>query len=470
MNISKLQIALIGGAIFFVVIVLLVLSGILPGLKDGGSENGMLKIWGFDKREIFNEGIKTYTEKNQGISINYQQKDSTNWELNILNAIARGESPDILILPSDYLKKLSDKLSVAPKNLITERELSQQFISSALFFLTSQKEILGIPLYVDPLVLYWNKDIFTKELIPLPPSTWDEFLETSQRITKKDSADNITISGSAMGRAINIQNAPEILTALFLQSGEKIMDETGKIILGDPINIGNVAIRPAESALRFFTEFSDQQKTSRSWSSSFAEAQETFLAGKTAMYIGFASEYEEMKRKNPHVEIGISNIPSLDGKKSTFGRLFAFVVPRTSQNYLLAWNFAKFFASSENSKIYSNALGLVSPKRDLFTNYQSDSIKSIFSQSALSLELWNDPDPIKSRIIFKDLIENMALKKDIMRNLLETAKAISENTPTDEKVQLENKILDAMRNFLVSVESYPHLKASEQFILLQSCV
>jgi LemA protein len=80
------------------------------------------------------------------------------------------------------------------------------------------------------------------------------------------------------------------------------------------------------------------------------------------------------------------------------------------------------------------------------------------------------------------------LKKrhDLIPNLVETAKAymkhesdmltkvtelrtkaLSGTATSDEKVGLENQLGGAMRNIIVAAESYPELKASEQFTMLQ---
>lgn len=421
MNINKLQIVLIGGAVFLTLIVVLIFTGIIPGLKDDLQESANLEFWGFDDPRIWDEILRAYREENPKINVSYQRKTLSNFEEELLNAIARGNSPDIFILPSEYLKKFDDKISSAPPLLITEREIVQQFIKGAGQFLTNKKEVLGIPLYADPLVLFYNKDLFNREAIALPPTTWDEFLATSQKLTKKDGAGNIIVSGAALGRAKNIKNAPAILTVLFLESGEKIIDEKGEVVLGELIRVGDVSLRPSESALRFFSEFVDSGKVSHSWTSSLPEAEDLFLAGKLGMYIGFSSEYEEMLKKNPHIAIGVSHLPSLDLQKATYGSVFAPMVPLASRNYIQAWQFIKFLTNKETSKLYSDLKTSASPRRDLFYSYQSDSVRSVFAESNLSLESWTNPNPEKVDAIFRELIEDVAVKKDIVRTLLERA-------------------------------------------------
>jgi LemA protein len=83
---------------------------------------------------------------------------------------------------------------------------------------------------------------------------------------------------------------------------------------------------------------------------------------------------------------------------------------------------------------------------------------------------------------------DVMLKKryDLIPNLVETAKAymkhekdtltaitdlrtraVSGSLSTEEKIDVENKISGMMRSVMVAVESYPELKANDQFTMLQ---
>jgi LemA protein len=62
----------------------------------------------------------------------------------------------------------------------------------------------------------------------------------------------------------------------------------------------------------------------------------------------------------------------------------------------------------------------------------------------------------------------MKHEKDTLTQITELRnKATSSTISQDEKVGLENKLSGLMRNVMVAVESYPDLKASEQFTMLQ---
>ncbi len=74
--------------------------------------------------------------------------------------------------------------------------------------------------------------------------------------------------------------------------------------------------------------------------------------------------------------------------------------------------------------------------------------------------------------LIPNLVETLKVymkhEKDTLTQITDLrAKATSGTISPDEKVGLENKLSGMMRNVMVAVESYPDLKASEQFTMLQ---
>jgi len=270
-------------------------------------------------------------------------------------------------------------------------------------------------------VLYTNSDIFNQNSIALVPKTWDEFLEISQKLTKKDVNGNITLAGAALGRAQNIRHAPLILETFFLQSGEKIIDSNGEVVLGNVVALGGADLRPAESSLRFISDFANPRKTSQSWSGTLPEAKEAFIAGKLAMYLGLIREFEEIKNKNPHLAFSVSLLPQLSGasRAITSGTLYALVVPKVSAKQKQAWEFISFLANAENASFFAGATKNVSLRRAAIKNYQKEAVRSVFADSALNLKLWPNPDPMLTDSIFRELIENVSSGRETLRDALE---------------------------------------------------
>ena len=405
----------------------LVLTGILPGMRSNQEARENLLMWGFHDPDIM-QAFMGVTQDIEGASeIQYVLKDINTWESDFLNTLARGgdDIPDILVFPSDYLQKHKDKLSFAPIAILTENAIKQQFVESGDVFLSAKGDVFGIPFYADALVLYWNKDLFTQNLITLPPKTWNEFSEISNKITRKDSTGTVTVSGAALGRGINIKNTPLITSTLFLQGGDEIIDQTGRVVLGGDRQSGSVIVRPAEDALRFMSDFSNPRKTIQSWSPAFPEAREAFVSQKLGMYLGLMSEYKEIKDINPHLNFAVAPVPQLKDSPRTVtgGTLYALVVPKASPKQQSAWTFAKYFSNYANSSWYADASGGVSLRRDILPQYQRESMRSAFAEAALTLKLWMVPDPKLAEQVFREVVEDVALERATFRDALNKVKA-----------------------------------------------
>ncbi len=425
-NMSMLQVWLIVGAIILVTIAIMIITGFLPGLRERYSSAGTLVMWGFEDETPFSKAFHSFGQVYRGAMVKYSKKNLPTFEEDLLNAIARGESPDVIIFPSDFFKKHKDKLSAAPAATLTEREISQQFIDAARTFLGPKNEVLGIPIYAETLMLYYNKDIFNENFVTLPPVTWTEVINIARTMTRKDESGNILISGAALGRASNIKNATTILAALFMQSGDYIFTPTGEIMLGDtPAGFKNTSQRPAESALLFFSDFANPAKVAQSWSAALPDSRDMFAAGKVAMYFGSNRDLDIIKAKNPHLNFSLAPLPQLSASSPavTSGILYALVVPKASKTQQMAWNLAKYLTTKNISEDYAKTKNDVSPRRDVLATYAGDSVKSIFAASDLALKLWPNPDPDKSENILQALIEDVALGKGTIRESIDRAKA-----------------------------------------------
>lgn len=425
---NYLQIGLIIGAIVLVMVAIMILTGFLPGLRGSFNSGGTVIMWGFDPEDSFSNVFHAFGQVYRGSIVKYTKKNPANFEDDLLNAIARGASPDLIVFPSDFLKKDKDILAAAPSITITEREISQQFVDSAQAFLGPKNEVMGIPIYAEPLMLYYNKDIFTENFVTLPPETWNEVLDLSGKMTRKDDSGNILISGAALGRAVNIKNAATILTALLLQAGDTIYKSTGELMLGDlPDGVTNSQLRPAESALLFFSDFANPAKVAQSWSAALPDSRDMFAAGKLAMYFGSNRDFDIIKTQNPHLNFAVAPLPQLSktAVPITTGALYALAVPKASKAKAqqLAWALAKYLTSKDISAAYAKDKDDVSTRRDVLSSYSGDSIKSVFASSVLALRLWPNPNPAKSESILRALIEDVALGKGTIRESLDRAKA-----------------------------------------------
>jgi len=407
---SKFQIIIIAVCVIAVLVAVLIFAGILPGFKKGGAGGKAVEIsmWGtFPARKI-EALVSDFNEKNRDFfKINYSEKKPSDYENEIVNNLASGNGPNIWVLTQDLILKHKDKVFAIPFTSYKERDYQDNFIDPAVLF-TDSKNIFGFPLAIDPLVLYWNRDLFASNGISRPPQYWDEFLIDVQNLVKRDEAGNITQAGAALGEFQNVKNTKEILSMLILQAGNSIVDKnTLDVVLGER---GENLLDPTESAVRFFNEFSNPSKTSYSWNRALPDSDKMFIAGSLAMYFGYASELENIKTKNPHLNFDITEVPQIkNGKiKATFGRIYSLVVSKNSPQIQTVFSALLKLTAKDFSKDFSKATNLGSARRDVLAEGTDDPILSVIYKSTIMSRSWLEPDPSAVSEIFKNMVESTA--------------------------------------------------------------
>ncbi len=376
----------------------------------GGNTNtvGEITIWGTLDQNAFVTVLRDAADKDNRLSqVSYEQKDATTYESELTNALAGGAGPDLFLMRQDYA--LKDAGKIVPI-LFTERPQSQfesTFIEAASPFLGSAG-IAGVPLVADPLVLYWNKDVLASAGFAEPPRYWDEFVNASQKITTKDDSGSITRSAIAMGEYRNINNAKDILTTLILQARGAITErDTGGRLVPALSGRTGTGAQAAESALRFYTQFSDPSKDYYSWNRSLPDAQKSFAAGDLALYIGYASEEPLIARMNSNLNYAIAPMPQVRGGSTSLGtaRVYALAASRAGKNPAAAKTAAFLLASADNSGALATALGISSARRDV-VGKPAEGNDDLFNKQTIIAHSWLDPDPEKTAELFRAMIEN----------------------------------------------------------------
>lgn len=407
---SKIQAGIYVGTIFIVLIVALIFFGVIPGMKGGNSTGGAaLVFWSTYPKNVFDESLSDYEKANRGTSITYVVKNKDTYQQDLLNAWATGKGPDLWTIPEGLIHRNLDKLYPLPALLMTEREFKETFVEAASAVFFQKGQIVGLPFVMDPLVLYWNKDFFASEAIALPPTTWDEFLAYSQRLTKRAPNGNLIRAGVAMGLTQNIPQAKDILSLLILQGGTSILDpQTHAVTLGETRLQNTIRVNPTESALRFYTDFARRNKTSYSWNNTFPDPVSAFSREEVAMIIGYASDLPTIMKQNAHINVGVSPVPQYSGAplNITHARTDALTVSLASRNRSAAWQAAKYLTSAQASAKIAGKFWRAPVRRDILQKGHQFPAFSVFYQSALQARTWYDPAPERTDEIFRSMIES----------------------------------------------------------------
>lgn len=376
----------------------------------GGTSNtiGKVVIWGtFDKSAI--QSVLDQAQQNNPDlgQVSYVQKTEATYEQDLSNALAQVQGPDLFILRSDHALKDELKIKPIPYDELSRVQFQNIFAEAADPYLGASG-VIAVPFAIDPLVLYWNRDLLSSAGYAEPPAFWDEVPAMAQKITVKDSAGEIKKTTIAFGTYQNIENAKAILSALLMQASVPITQTSsdGKVVSAlaqESSGSGN----PAADALRFYTEFADPSQSDYSWSGSMQRARTAFAAGDVALYVGFASEAPLIASMNPNLNAGIAALPQLRvaARASDFGHAYAFALPRASGNPTGGKTVAALLASATTSSAFARALGLSPALRQALAQ-QADGNGALFNKMAIITRVWSDPDPTQTDQLFRAMIED----------------------------------------------------------------
>lgn len=384
--------------------------------KDKGSGVPVL-IWGTIAAADFNNAIRDLTQGNKGLKLTYVEKRLESFDQDLLETLAKGIGPDVILLSQDLILRHGDKMSPISYATMPLRTFKDTFIQEGELFLRPEGA-LAIPFAVDPLVMYWNRDLLTNQGISRPPVTWDEFLTLVPKLTQKDKSQNIIRSGVSLGEFRNIVNAKEIIAALFLQTGNSIVSPSSSGF-GFASTIAPVTLSTV-GAINFYTDFANPVKPNYSWNRALPNSRDLFAAGKLAFYFGFASESSKIRNKNPNLNFDLTFFPQPKGSAVTvtFGKMWGLAVLNNSRNAADAISHILTITSAGPLALWSEATGLPPVRRDLLSASPADPYQSIFYDSAIRSRGWLDPNPAQSAIVFQNMIESVTSGE------LESGKAI----------------------------------------------
>ncbi len=416
---SKFQLILL--IIFGVFIVVAVI--LFSMFRGGGVAIPNVVIWGDIPASDFNNLLDTSGLRNSpAATIQYVEKSNTTFGADFTEALALGAGPDLVILSQENLWKERNKLLLIPSSSISQKDFTSTFIEEGELFYGAGG-VYALPLIVDPLVLYWNRDLFSKASLALPPKFWDEIYDYAQKLTEKDNAGNIVKSAIALGEAKNIPNTKDILSLLMLQAGTPVTSLINGSLRVEFNNNFGLPINPAQAALDFYTQFSNPAKPFYTWNRSLKSAGTAFTSGDSAMYIGYASELKNLLARNPTLNLGITLVPQsrVSNKAITFSRISAVSVVKNSRNSSAALSVALSLVSKDVMTNLSKVLSLPPTRRDLLSIKQTDLAKSVFYEAAIQSKGWLDPDDLRTTQIFNDMIDSVTSGRARTSEALNTA-------------------------------------------------
>lgn len=408
-----------------------------------------LEVWGlFDNQEAFMDISENYKKINPNVvDISYRKMSPDTYKKDLVEALASGQGPDIFLIQNNWLPIFADKITPAPPAILLEQKFRNDFVDVVINDFLNQGKIYAVPLSVDTLGLYYNKDLFNEAGITAPPKNWTEFMDDVRRLTRIDSSSDITKSGAAIGTAYNINRSTDILNLLMLQNGTVMTDPPAKRALFDQIvENGGQSISPGENALNFYTQFANNNNSVYTWNPRMHYSVDSFSEGAAAMMINYSWHIDTIAAKAPKLNFAVAPVPQLPNMPAVnYANYWGYAVAKNKTSsdasqqgqvpiandirIAEAWKYLTFLTTKPEAalNVSTNVAGQQkttavnfdpainylektrkpAARRDLIEIQKNDPKIGIFAAQNLFAKSWYQSDPETIEAIFAEMIDKV---------------------------------------------------------------
>lgn len=375
-----------------------------------------VEIWGTLDARVFSTTLRQVVEADRDFQVvRYVQKDPRTFRNELVNAIAEGRGPDVIVLPSDLVVSERAKLYAIPYETLSRRTLRDTYVDGAEVF-SRERGTYGFPFAVDPLIMYWNRNLFSTAGLASPPATWETLsAQTVPALVRLNPGVQFSITQAALafGEYTNVTNASRIMLMLLSQAGSALIveDERGFRAAFNEFtsSLYSTARLPTEAALDFYTRFSNPARPTYTWSRAMQNDRAAFLGENLALYFGMGSEYASLRAGNPNLNFDAAPVPQGSGAaiSSSYGTFYSFAVLNSSRNMAGAYRAAAVLGSPSAARVLAEQLGMAPVHRSTLAAGHQDPVRQTMYTTALIARGFLDPDPTSSESIIRTMIEDV---------------------------------------------------------------
>ena len=257
-------------------------------------------------------------------------------------AIAGGQAPDALSMDLIYNPAFAaagqlEDLTDWAKSLPYFNSLSPSHVKLG----TYQDKIYGLPLSVETSVFAWNKDLYKKAgLDPeKAPATWEEIEANAEKIRKLgDDTYGFYFSGGGCGGCMIFTFTPLVWGA-----GADILSEDGKTATLDTPQM--------RKAVDIYRNMVKKDLVPAGAASDNGTNFLTFTNGKIGQQSLGAFAIGTLVTQHPEINFGVTLIPGVDGKPSSFAGGDNFVITKGTKKIDAVKEFLEYIYSMDGQKV-----------------------------------------------------------------------------------------------------------------------
>jgi ABC-type glycerol-3-phosphate transport system substrate-binding protein len=425
MKLRPFELALVVIFSSLALIALFILNTYDPKPKGGKDEIaiGSVRIWGTIPADGINRILTEISKSDKNYNqVSYRYISPETFDTVLVNALADREGPDIILISQEMLVEMRKRIQPVSYESFPVRDMRNLYVDGAQIFALSDG-LYGYPIAVDPLMMYWNRDILATEGYLHPPATWEELVNTLfPSLIKRDFDRSIQRSVVAMGEYGNVRNAFGVISALFIQGGsDRVLEnDRGQYVVRLQTSPGGQD--PLRAATDFYTRFSRPSNALYSWNRAFKGDREQFISEDLAFYFGYGSEGPAIERLNPNLNFDIAEIPQGETAttRRTYGRFYAVSALRGSNNLRGASAVMFRLATAETAQNIALASNMTPVHRHLISAGSNDTYGRITYRSTSVALGWLNPELAVTNQIFQ------SMTSDINENRRDLSGAVSD--------------------------------------------
>jgi multiple sugar transport system substrate-binding protein len=399
----------------------------LPQDTIRASQPVTLRVWGVvDDVDVYQDLLTAYRVTHPNVQIEYRRFRLEEYKDQLLNALAEDRGPDVFLIHNTWTGEYLSKIVPMPRTTRTayrtltagiKKELTWEMRSEPTLALVDfknqyadvvqhdllrmidvstdtsvkdfQEKIMGVPVGVDTLALYYNKDLLNAANIPVPPENWAQFSDQVKLLTKLDGQGNITQSAAGIGTAENVERATDLLSLLMIQNGQVMEDDAGFPAFQKIPPALSRDTPPSFQALEFYTDFANPNKDVYTWNATMPNSLEAFVSGRAAFFFGYSYQYDLIRARAPKLNLGLAKIPQIEGNpQKNFANYWYWTVAKKSTNQDLAWNFLMQLTQPELLTQVLTKANRPSARKSLLTSQLQDERVGVFASQVLTATSW----------------------------------------------------------------------------------
>ncbi|WEV46631.1 extracellular solute-binding protein [Bifidobacterium sp. ESL0690] len=326
----------------------------------GNSADGKEHIQFFQKKpesvKITNKLIKEFEAQNPNITV--EQQTASNPITVLKSRMAKNDVPDVITADGTYYNDL------VKANILTEQTGTTAYKSVAnksyydyLHKIGQTKKNYVVPWSIIGEGVLYNKDIFTK-LGLTAPTTWDEFVQTAQKV--KDAGQQPFI--------FTWKDAdPANKMAMAVAAPEQGKDFWDNLQKGKASFAKNPGWKLSADRMLKLKTFAQEDPAGTDYDTGNSQ----FANGKSAMYIQGIWAIPAILEANPNIHLGFFVLPTRDQPNTTpliSGTDALIGVSSASKHQKAAQKFLTFLLSKKIQKEYTDDQNLLSVRSDVPAN------------------------------------------------------------------------------------------------------